>query len=72
MVLRKQYHRLNPVVDKRLEAYNLKQVEEALAQVLGSQGTMDQLERTLHWISRSGWLEDAAASAQPKPKAKAS
>ncbi|MFE8598042.1 patatin-like phospholipase family protein [Archangium violaceum] len=66
MILRKEYFRLNPLVDKRLSASNLNQVESVLQTLLGSQSTMAQLERTLKWVSRSGWLGDTTPRPSPE------
>ncbi|MCP3102826.1 patatin-like phospholipase family protein [Myxococcus sp. K15C18031901] len=67
MILRKKYFRVNPVVEKRLSAYDLQQVEKVLVQVLGQQSTVDQLQRAQRWLLRSGWLVEPQPGAQPGP-----
>lgn len=65
MILRKKYFRLNPIVEQRISAYDLQQVGTALVQMLSQQSTMDQLQRTQHWLEKSGWLGDSQQGAQP-------
>ncbi|WP_043435622.1 patatin-like phospholipase family protein [Cystobacter fuscus] len=65
MILRKEYIRLNPAVEKRLSATDLKQVEAVLQMLLASQSTMDHLERARKWVSKSGWLGDTTPSPSP-------
>ncbi|MBU8897892.1 patatin [Corallococcus sp. H22C18031201] len=67
MILRKQYLRLNPPVEKSLSATDLEQVDKVLVQLLSQQSTQDLLQRTRQWLQRSGWLGDAAAGTQPAP-----
>jgi patatin-like phospholipase/acyl hydrolase len=66
MILRKNYFRLNPVVDSPLSAYNQEQVEKELKLVLGTQSTLKQLENARRWLEKSGWLS-AAAPCQEAP-----
>ncbi|MDY7229648.1 patatin-like phospholipase family protein [Hyalangium rubrum] len=68
-ILRKEYLRLNPVVEKRLVAYNRWQVELALEKVLEMQSTQESLESTLQWLMSSGWLGDSASQSQFEPEA---
>jgi len=65
MILRKKYFRLNPIVEQRISAYDLQQVGTALVELLSQQSTMDQLQRTRHWLEKSGWLGDSQQGAQP-------
>ncbi|WP_163864656.1 patatin-like phospholipase family protein [Myxococcus eversor] len=65
MILRKKYFRLNPIVEQRISAYDLQQVGTALVEMLSQQSTMDQLQRTQHWLEKSGWLGDSQQGAQP-------
>ncbi|MDC0708171.1 patatin-like phospholipase family protein [Stigmatella sp. ncwal1] len=65
MILRKEYFRLNPVVDDRLEAYDQQQVEAALKKLLATQSSVDQLAHAHKWLLKSGWLGDAAPAVPP-------
>ncbi|ADO72612.1 patatin-like phospholipase family protein [Stigmatella aurantiaca] len=67
MILRKEYFRLNPVVDDRLEAYDLQQVEAALKKLLATQSSIDQLAHARRWLLKSGWMGDAAPAVPPAP-----
>jgi uncharacterized protein len=69
MILRRQYLRLNPVLEKRLVAYERWQVESALEKVLGTQSTQQSLESTLQWLVSSGWVEESASKTRLEPEA---
>lgn len=68
-ILQRGYLRLNPVLEKRLVAYDRWQVELALEKVLGTQSTQQALESALQWLVSSGWVEESASKAQLEPEA---
>lgn len=69
MILRKGHQRLNPVLEKRLVAFDRWEVESALEKVLGTPSTQQSLADTRQWLVSSGWVEESAAKTQLEPEA---